>query len=296
MFNGNLNGLLDFTPWTSDTHLVSDILDLGIYGVKYEEGPMFANEDPHNNPDCSGTINPNWFDTTARRRLSKSKRRRLQTLPPINIIQWNPIREVRTPAPTFADGSSLPRQDAPPEPREIFVDICANGRSGCPQPADFEDCSDISRFPINAGTGDIDITLNELLNMRGINDCQRATREEQYEMARNFGYLKRLCGGCMDNFCELGTLIRRCAIGDTDDNGNPLQFISRSDGPLDVSPHNDNHNENNWTDWIPSKKIFVYMAIIIVVGLLINLAIMECTLIKKDDNKIALNYNQQDKV
>ena len=50
--------------------------------------------------------------------------------------------------------------------------------------------------------GDIDITLEELLSKRGINECMRRTRREFYDWAKLNGNLVGLCRGDYDIFCD----------------------------------------------------------------------------------------------
>lgn len=305
MFNGGLADNMVYMPHTSDTHNVGEVLNLQDpnYGITYEEGPFFDNINVA--ASCAGvggSINPTWFDDTAparRRRMKSHKQREMADTSPRRLqntlrqVSFNPIRRAITPSPTSSDGTILPRADEQVSPDVFLVEECPNGRTACALPDTFADCTNSAEWPINPVTGDIDITFDQIITMDGINACQAATRAELYDMAKIFGYLKKLCDGCMDNFCDRSSLLTRCAIGDNDIRGNPLireQDVGTNNADVVSIPR----YNNKWMDLL-SWKMFAYVVVIVIATLLCNLVLMECTFFKTKKERYFADYDDHHK-
>eukprot|EP01084_Bolivina_argentea_P026988 50160_1 len=68
----------------------------------------------------------------------------------------------------------------------------------CPNTKYFDDCSDLPRN----GYGDIDVTLDELLERVSTNECMQDTRKINYFGAKTMHNLRGLCRGEYDRFCD----------------------------------------------------------------------------------------------
>ena len=71
----------------------------------------------------------------------------------------------------------------------------------CERPKCFDDCSDLIPCDDDSG-GDIDVTLDELIEKVQGYPCMIRTRREYYEWAKFNGDLLGLCRGDYDNFCD----------------------------------------------------------------------------------------------
>jgi len=206
-FNGELSGTMYYTPYTSDTYTPADVLDIAASDIIYEKGPLFATIEVENSEDCPGTVNSNWFnDFLGRRRLirgniARRRRRRRARNKGTGLkkrIKFRPFKREQRAL------QELLGQD---EELNIEVEECTNGKSACPVPDNFEDCSAMTDDEVNA------LTLEDIISMEGINDCQKATREGIYIWAKEMGYLRSLCNGCLDPICDRSIKKDRCAIG-----------------------------------------------------------------------------------
>merc|ERR1712007_90047 len=69
----------------------------------------------------------------------------------------------------------------------------------CVRPRYWDDCSDML---INDETGDIDITLDQLLSKVEMSHCMMETRKNFYKWAADSHTLLALCRGDYDIFCD----------------------------------------------------------------------------------------------
>ena len=73
----------------------------------------------------------------------------------------------------------------------------------------YEDCSGMR---VDVETGDIAMSLDEMLAKRGNTQCMKDTIGEFYEWAAHRGELKLLCAGCYDRFCDRTLLEGKCEM------------------------------------------------------------------------------------
>ena len=237
MFDGSANNPIDLS------YTVSQVLNLESYGITYDYGPLFDNTGVIGDADCPNGINANWFqDFTGnrrRRRLNEEnnrtgRRERNKGTGRTKRVRFKPFSESRKEL----------REELGQE-AELYVEMeeCTNGRTACPI-SDFEDCSGMTLDEIDA------LTIEDIISMRGLNDCQIAAREGQYEFAKNMGYLKPLCMGCMDPVCDRSINYEKCAVGAEDRRRSTLRK-RRSEGVIfenNNNGHKDDHN-NLWNLW-----------------------------------------------
>ena len=216
-FAGSLTRELEYIPYTEDTYTAADVIDLEDIDVIYEQGPFFENTIVDESEDCPGTVNSNWFTDFGaigafRRRLSgyytthRGHAPRNKGTGRKKRIRYKPSRKSQRASSQGVYGG-MEEEEEEEEELEIEVEECTNGRNACPIPDYFEDCSTMSDDEINA------LTLQDIISMDGINDCQIAMRQENYEYAKGMGYLRSLCNGCMDPHCDQSMYSNKCSVG-----------------------------------------------------------------------------------
>ena len=149
--------------------------------------------------NCPGTVNTNWFNSGIRRRLGrKGGGSRRGSRNNTNEIHWR-----------FRKSDKKTQESlSQPDEMDIEVEECDDGRSACPVPDYFEDCTDMTDEEVNS------LTVIDIVSMEGLNECQIVTREQEYPFAKSMGYLRQLCNGCMDPVCDHSIYYDKCAIHD----------------------------------------------------------------------------------
>ena len=243
-FNGVLTQPLSLSPYTSTTYTTSNVLDLSSYGIVYAEGPLFSNVVVDASTNCPGTINKQWF-IGKRRRLRQSKggstRSAAKNRPrKRKKVQFTPFH------PSQKDLKEMLGQS---DELQIEVEECDNGRNACPIPDYFEDCSEMTDDEVNA------LTIKDIISMDGLNGCQIATREQEYQTAKNFGYLRSLCNGCMDPICDHSVYYEKCAIHD-DNRGASQAKVEPFDVDLDYNIFSGEKNKP-----LSGYEVYVFYAV-----------------------------------
>ena len=241
-YSGDINSVLPM-PHNKDIgeqnkYKVKDVLDLAATDVIYEKGMFWRNAHVNDEENCgkkgAANINEDWFyedpawfegmdhpflnfghpkkkgtPKKKKKKVSSSssssssggKRRRMMVSASIQKAEAIYQRLQQTMA--GVDHKALVHQWA--------VKSCQadHARMGlrCPIPDDFEDCADM---PINPETKDIDITLKQLVERRGINECMKMTSKNFYKWAKMSHSLKSLCAGCLDAFCDRTPIKAQC--------------------------------------------------------------------------------------
>ena len=210
-FSGDIYKSLSFSPYTSTTYNTKDVLDLQDSGVIYDKGPLFSAiiGGVENDEDCPHTVNPNWFrDFLGRRRRlkrgnngnngkGKAKREHNKGTGRTKRIRFKPFRKLQR---------AMRQRLNQPEELDIEVEECTNGRNACPMPEYFDDCSSMTDDQVQS------LTIQDVISMDGINECQAAFREGIYEWAKEMHYLRALCQGCLDYVCDRNELFNKCDL------------------------------------------------------------------------------------
>jgi len=259
-FSGSLTATLSFSPYTTRTYTPQNVLDLSSYSIIYEDGPLFSNVVVDASSNCPGTVNPNWFASMNGkvRRLRENKRRernkgRNNRIRKRKRIKFKPFKKLDKRLQTLL---------SQPDELEIEVEECDNGRNACPIPDYFEDCSFMTDDEINA------LTIQDIISMDGLNECQIATREQEYQFAKNFNYLRALCNGCMDPVCDHSIYYKKCSVdNDRDQNVMAIQSPNDLDKFVQI-PYNPN-------EYIMESNVLTYFMTFVCISL-ICIIIMIC--------------------
>lgn len=83
----------------------------------------------------------------------------------------------------------------------------------CEMPEIGEEWDDCSGDAISAETGDIELTLHELLSKAGNTRCHNQTIFKYFKWAKQSGQLLELCRGCFSDSCRRGFVSGRCGEG-----------------------------------------------------------------------------------
>ena len=286
IFSGSLSRSLEFTPYTATTYTSDDVLDLSDYGIIYEQGPLFSNVVVDASSDCPGTVNSEWFTPGRRRRLrdKKTKKSRTATTRTKKRIRFKPLRKSQ---------KKLQELLSQPDEIEIEVEECENGRNACPIPDHFEDCSNMTDDQISA------LTIQDIISMEGLNQCQIVTREQEYEFAKEMGYLRPLCNGCMDPVCDHSIYYEKCSIDNNAkeqyENAMPIMDYKL---PLDSNQYEHDFDQepilyepyysNKYNpNYYVGDNILVYLMVFICIVLLFNIVTMAYMNFCKQKNKYA---------
>jgi len=205
MYSENVDDELVYSPYTTQKYTVRETLDLAAWKIKYEKGPFWDNAMVDDEDHCGYAaipINEDWFYEDNQ----ESRRRQLH-------FGDNKARKAQNYAKTIYQGLKQKYKN-----RRELVHIWAkaacrfkqqlNGGTACEIPDDFDDCSNMD---INDETNDIDISLDELLSKRGINDCMKDTINKFYVWAKQSNTLLSLCAGCYAPFCDRNSIKDSCA-------------------------------------------------------------------------------------
>jgi len=158
-----------------------DIANMYGDGYIYEKGPFWTNANVDEIEGCLSSNGEAWFvDSGAQRTENPDKAR--------EDAAWNDC------ASKFSE--------------EIEVRNCwttalcehdqVTEKRICVEPEHFENCLGMD---VDAISGDIDISLDELLSKEGLTDCMKTTRKLYYDWAKLTRSLMALCNGCYDSFC-----------------------------------------------------------------------------------------------
>lgn len=83
--------------------------------------------------------------------------------------------------------------------------------------------------------------------MEGLNDCQIAEREQKYPFAKNMGYLRQLCNGCLDSVCDHSIYYEKCSVDHNAERAGAQSVYGR------YPDNNDGMNEYNGQHKISNK-------------------------------------------
>lgn len=176
---------------------VSSTLDIvGDYDVSYSKGQFWI--DAEIDQDCDGEINTQWFydEPTSSALEAEYRNQYRPQRSSLSVSQqiWRNLREKYPTAPTKALVAEWAEESC------IFEQRVSGNY--CPMPEEMPDCDS---FPVDPETGDIVISLEEMINIyaddpdKALTECQKGIRRSLYSWAELMHQKKSLCDGCYDD-------------------------------------------------------------------------------------------------